>query len=64
MLSIMRAISFQAFLSSIKIAAQHKCLQTTAEMGYVVMEVNSDQAEQTLEQMKAIEGTIRTRLLH
>ena len=53
----------QAFAEKgINIAAQY--LQTTAEIGYVVMEVNSDQAEQALEQMKAIEGTIRTRLLH
>ncbi|BAJ03636.1 phosphoglycerate dehydrogenase [Shewanella violacea] len=53
----------QAFAEKgINIAAQY--LQTTAEIGYVVMEVDSDQAEEALEQMKAIEGTIRTRLLH
>ncbi|WP_420028951.1 hypothetical protein [Shewanella benthica] len=60
----MWAISFQAFLKSINIAFQHQCLQTTAEIGYVVMEVDSNQAEEALEQLKAIEGTIRTRLLH
>ena len=59
----MWAIPFQAFLKSINIAFQHN-LQTTAEIGYVVMEVDSDQAEEALEQLKAIEGTIRTRLLH
>ncbi|NRD75228.1 phosphoglycerate dehydrogenase [Shewanella sp. VB17] len=53
----------QAFAEKgINIAAQY--LQTTAEIGYVVMEVNSDQADEALEEMKAIEGTIRTRLLH
>ncbi|WP_394201302.1 phosphoglycerate dehydrogenase [Shewanella waksmanii] len=53
----------QAFAEKgINIAAQY--LQTTAEIGYVVMEVDSDQALEALEQMKAIEGTIRARLLH
>ncbi|EDQ02066.1 phosphoglycerate dehydrogenase [Shewanella benthica] len=53
----------QAFAEKgINIAAQY--LQTTAEIGYVVMEVDSNQAEEALEQLKAIEGTIRTRLLH
>ena len=53
----------QAFAEKgINIAAQY--LQTTAEIGYVVMEVNSDQADEALEEMKAIEGTIRARLLH
>lgn len=46
----------------INIAAQY--LQTTAEIGYVVMEVDSDQADEALVEMQAIEGTIRTRLLH
>ncbi|NMH65853.1 phosphoglycerate dehydrogenase [Shewanella salipaludis] len=45
----------------INIAAQY--LQTTAEIGYVVMEVDTHQAEQALEHLKSIEGTIRTRLL-
>ncbi|MCG9695635.1 phosphoglycerate dehydrogenase [Shewanella sp. Isolate11] len=52
----------QAFAEKgINIAAQY--LQTTAEIGYVVMEVDSDQAEEALEELKAIDGTIRTRLL-
>ncbi|MEZ9196783.1 phosphoglycerate dehydrogenase [Shewanella sp. 10N.286.54.B9] len=46
----------------INIAAQY--LQTTAEIGYVVMEVDSDKADEALIEMQAIEGTIRTRLLH
>ena len=52
----------QAFSEKgINIAAQY--LQTTAEIGYVVMEVDSNQAEQALGELKVIEGTIRTRVL-
>ena len=52
----------QAFSAKgINIAAQY--LQTTAEIGYVVMEVDSDQAEEALVELKQIEGTIRTRVL-
>lgn len=52
----------QAFSAKgINIAAQY--LQTTAEIGYVVMEVDSDQAEEALGELKLIEGTIRTRVL-
>lgn len=39
-------------------------LQTDSELGYVVMDVNSDQAPEVLEQLKAIPGTIRCRVLH
>ncbi|AVV85401.1 phosphoglycerate dehydrogenase [Shewanella putrefaciens] len=52
----------QAFSEKgINIAAQY--LQTTAEIGYVVMEVDTTQAEETLVELKAIEGTLRTRVL-
>ncbi|MCL1124072.1 phosphoglycerate dehydrogenase [Shewanella surugensis] len=52
----------QAFAEQgINIAAQY--LQTTIDIGYVVMEVDSDQGSKALEQMKLIEGTIRARLL-
>lgn len=52
----------QAFSEKgINIAAQY--LQTTAEIGYVVMEVNTHQAEEALVELKAIEGTLRTRVL-
>lgn len=52
----------QAFSAKgINIASQY--LQTTANIGYVVMEVDSNRAEDALSEMKAIEGTIRTRLL-
>ncbi|RUO29106.1 phosphoglycerate dehydrogenase [Aliidiomarina sanyensis] len=39
-------------------------LQTDNELGYVVMDVDSDLAEQALEQLKEIDGTIRCRVLH
>ena len=52
----------QAFSEKgINIAAQY--LQTTAEIGYVVMEVDTTQAEAALVELKAIEGTLRTRVL-
>ncbi|ADN74899.1 D-3-phosphoglycerate dehydrogenase [Ferrimonas balearica DSM 9799] len=53
----------QAFAEKgINISAQY--LQTTPEIGYVVMDVDTNQADQALEQMKNIPGTIRARLLH
>ncbi|BDM65738.1 D-3-phosphoglycerate dehydrogenase [Shewanella sp. NFH-SH190041] len=52
----------QAFSAKgINIAAQY--LQTTAQIGYVVMEVDTTRAEEALVELNAIEGTIRTRLL-
>ncbi|WP_394131530.1 phosphoglycerate dehydrogenase [Shewanella maritima] len=52
----------QAFSEKgINIAAQY--LQTTADIGYVVMEVDSDQAQEALGELKSIEGTIRSRVL-
>ena len=53
----------QAFAEhNINISAQY--LQTTADIGYVVMEVDSKDADVALNQLKGIEGTIRTRLLN
>jgi D-3-phosphoglycerate dehydrogenase len=46
----------------INIAAQY--LQTSAEMGYVVIDVETARSEEALIQLKAIEGTIRARILH
>lgn len=48
----------------INIAAQY--LQTTAQMGYVVIDVDAEEdiAEAALKSMKAIPGTIRARLLY
>ncbi|AWB66983.1 phosphoglycerate dehydrogenase [Saccharobesus litoralis] len=47
---------------NINISAQF--LQTNAEIGYVVIEVDSDDAEAALEELKQIDGTIRARVLH
>ncbi len=53
----------QAFAAEdINIAAQY--LQTSANIGYVVIEVETEQSEQALEKLKSIDGTIRARILH
>ncbi|ODP98762.1 MULTISPECIES: phosphoglycerate dehydrogenase [Salinivibrio] len=46
----------------INIAAQY--LQTSAKIGYVVIDVETEQADKALKKLKAIEGTIRARILH
>jgi D-3-phosphoglycerate dehydrogenase / 2-oxoglutarate reductase len=46
----------------INIAAQY--LQTTPEIGYVVIDVETARSEEALEKLKDIEGTIRARILH
>lgn len=46
----------------INIAAQY--LQTSENIGYVVVDIDSENAEEGLAQLSAIEGTIKTRLLH
>lgn len=48
--------------ASINIAAQF--LQTNENIGYVVIDVNSEDADIALLKLKAIEGTIRARLLN
>lgn len=48
--------------SNINIAAQY--LQTNANIGYVVIDVNSEDAQKALAKLKEIEGTIRARLLN
>ncbi|MBN7819537.1 phosphoglycerate dehydrogenase [Bowmanella yangjiangensis] len=53
----------QAFAEmNINIAAQY--LQTNPEIGYVVIDVDSDDAEQAFQRLISIEGTIKTRILH
>ncbi|RUO20459.1 phosphoglycerate dehydrogenase [Aliidiomarina iranensis] len=39
-------------------------LRTDSELGYVVMDVDSEQADTVLEQLKDVAGTIRCRVLH
>ncbi|WP_028022951.1 phosphoglycerate dehydrogenase [Enterovibrio calviensis] len=46
----------------INIAAQY--LQTNAEFGYVVIDVETEHSEKALEKLKAIDGTLRARILH
>ena len=46
----------------INIAGQY--LQTAAEIGYVVIDVETSRSEEALVKLKGIEGTIRARILH
>lgn len=53
----------QAFAAQgINIAAQY--LQTNESIGYVVIDVETDDAKEAFEQLSKIEGTIKTRILH
>lgn len=53
----------QAFAAhNINIASQY--LQTNENIGYVVIDVETDDADQAFEQLAKIEGTIKTRILH
>ena len=53
----------QAFAQhGINIAAQY--LQTDDKIGYVVIDVDTDQSEVALKELSAVEGTIRARILH
>ncbi|MEN7341305.1 MAG: phosphoglycerate dehydrogenase [Pseudomonadota bacterium] len=47
---------------SINIAAQY--LQTTATIGYVVMDVDVTDPAELIAELKALDGTVRARLLH
>ncbi|MCP4955944.1 MAG: phosphoglycerate dehydrogenase [Photobacterium aquimaris] len=46
----------------INIAAQF--LQTGAEVGYVVIDIETERSKEALQQLKLIDGTIRARILH
>lgn len=53
----------QAFTQhGINIAAQY--LQTNENIGYVVIDVETDHSEIALKELRAIDGTIRARILH
>ncbi|MEP7706420.1 phosphoglycerate dehydrogenase [Paraglaciecola sp. 25GB23A] len=53
----------QAFAEKgINIAAQY--LQTKGNIGYVVIDVETDDAAEAFEQLTLIEGTLKTRILH
>jgi D-3-phosphoglycerate dehydrogenase len=45
----------------INIAAQY--LQTNAEIGYVVIDLDAEHSQVALERLREVEGTIRTRVL-
>jgi D-3-phosphoglycerate dehydrogenase len=59
---IMTKINEAFAYKGINVAAQY--LQTNAEIGYVVIDIYSEDGEAGLKELKAIEGTIRTRVLH
>ncbi|MFK7888472.1 MAG: phosphoglycerate dehydrogenase, partial [Gammaproteobacteria bacterium] len=46
----------------VNIAAQY--LQTSSEVGYVVMDVELDNPTALLDDLRGVEGTIRARILH
>ena len=53
----------QAFAEhNVNIAAQY--LQTDDKIGYVVIDIDSEDSELALKELKQIEGTIRARILH
>ncbi|GGD49671.1 phosphoglycerate dehydrogenase [Lacimicrobium alkaliphilum] len=53
----------QAFAEMhINIAAQY--LQTSTEIGYVVIDVDSEDADEAFQRLLSIDGTIKTRILH
>ena len=53
----------QAFADNdVNIAAQY--LQTDAEIGYVVIDIETENSALALKKLKAIDGTIRARILH
>ncbi len=53
----------QAFAAEdINIAAQY--LRTSASIGYVVIDVETDRSQEALTMLKGIDGTIRARILH
>lgn len=47
---------------NINIAAQY--LQTSPEIGYVVIDVDSEDADEAFQRLLSIDGTIKTRILH
>jgi D-3-phosphoglycerate dehydrogenase len=46
---------------NINIAAQY--LQTNPDIGYVVMDIDQEHSQTALEELRRVEGTIRTRVL-
>ncbi|PLA75522.1 phosphoglycerate dehydrogenase [Hydrogenovibrio sp. SC-1] len=59
---IMTKINEAFAAQNINVAAQY--LQTNNEIGYVVIDIDSKDRETGLKELQAIDGTIRTRVLH
>lgn len=59
---VLARINERFSLSGINIAAQY--LQTNAEVGYVVIDVDAAASQIALDQIASIEGTIRCRILY
>lgn len=59
---IMRQINEIFASKNINVAAQY--LQTTEDVGYVVMDIHSDTPEQLVPLLKEIEGTLKCRILY
>ncbi len=59
---VMNQINESFATHGVNVAAQY--LQTDGNIGYVVIDINADDREVALSQLKEIEGTIRTRILH
>jgi len=59
---VLQSINQVFFDKQVNIAAQY--LQTDGDIGYVVMDVESDQVISLMEELAKIPATIRTRILH
>ena len=59
---IMRQINEIFAAKNINVAAQY--LQTTQDVGYVVMDVHSDEPEALVPLLKEIKGTLKCRILY
>ena len=59
---VLQAINKIFFDKTVNIAAQY--LQTNGDIGYVVMDVESDQVNELVNKLAQIPATIRTRILH
>ena len=59
---VLQAINQVFFDSQVNIAGQY--LQTEGDIGYVVMDVESEKVVGLMEHLAQIPATIRTRILH
>ena len=59
---VMRQINETFAKLNINVAAQY--LQTTADIGYVVMDIHSDKPQEVVPSLRNIEGTLKCRILY